>query len=103
MSSLRDDIIRQVERAHSFVGDDWHFVDNDEAADAILALVRDALMSDAAIDAMLYRSYGWADYDEGTTYLDLPEDEKADIRDMGRHEIEAALAVAGISKGEDDA
>lgn len=72
-------------------------------ADAILDAVAEALTSDAAVDAMLECSYGWVDYEAGTTYKDLPESEKADIRPEGRHELTAALRAAGIMKGEGNA
>jgi hypothetical protein len=100
MSDLRGEIRQQVNRAGSFERPEWHYVDSDEVTDAILALIVDALTSDAAIDAMLQRQYGWADYDHGDTYLDLSEAEKVDARDDGRHEILGALEAAGIVKGD---
>ena len=35
MSELRDEIIRQVERAHSFEGDEYDYVGSDDVADTI--------------------------------------------------------------------
>lgn len=107
MSTLRDELADSVlsatdERHRMTINGDYGPIDERPYIDRILAAVADALTSDEAVDAMLYRSYGWADYDEGTTYLDLPEDEKADIRDMGRNEIGAALEAAGIAKGKGD-
>ena len=91
-----------TERIASVVADALHESPSGERIEAVaeqvvtdvLAIVREALLSDASVDGMLQRSFGWLDYDKGTTYEDLPENGKEWRRDEGRHELLGALDAA---------
>lgn len=90
MSELRDEIIRQVDRAHSFEGDEHTFIDSDDIADAILELVHDVL---TIIGTMAAR-------DVLSPELDSDWPAPADV--VASRAIAAALEVAGVTKGEND-